>query len=418
MSEPDEPRLPASGLDRGRAARRGRRPGGSDQPRPAVPGAVEAARRHEVPEGGEAAGIGGLRQIISGLRREQAGARRRRRDHLHGAVLLRRAATSTTPTRPTPGWLCQPPRPTPRRAAQHPLGTDRTGFDILGRLMYGGRPRSSSGSPRPLAWPPSSASLFGAISGFFGGWVDAHHDAHRRHRALDPGAVPADRPGDDLHSPSLWLIVVIVALRAWLVPARLIRGETLTLRTREYVQAVRVDGRQAAAGSSVRHIIPNTIGTIVVNATFQVADAILLLAALGFLGFGVPAPQTDWGTMLSDGVSYAQATGTGGRSTRPASASCWWWSPSTTSATRCGTPSRSGCSVADAGVAQPGRSSRQARPAVVHPARDSAADGRLQREVAGGQVAGRRRPAAAAPPRRRSPGRPGSGCGTGSPTAG
>jgi peptide/nickel transport system permease protein len=60
-----------------------------------------------------------------------------------------------------------------------------------------------------------------------------------------------------------------------------------------------------------RHIIPNTVGTIVVNATFQVADAILLLAALGFLGLGLPAPQTDWGAMLSAGVDYA----TGG----------YWW---------------------------------------------------------------------------------------------
>ena len=55
----------------------------------------------------------------------------------------------------------------------------------------------------------------------------------------------------------------------------------------------------------LRHIIPNTVGTIVVNATFQVADAILLLAALGFLGLGLPAPQTDWGAMLTDGVNYA-----------------------------------------------------------------------------------------------------------------
>ncbi len=55
----------------------------------------------------------------------------------------------------------------------------------------------------------------------------------------------------------------------------------------------------------LRHIIPNTIGTIIVNATFQVADAILLLAALGFVGLGVPAPKTDWGSMLSNGVNYA-----------------------------------------------------------------------------------------------------------------
>jgi peptide/nickel transport system permease protein len=83
-----------------------------------------------------------------------------------------------------------------------------------------------------------------------------------------------------------------------------VRGETLSLRVREFVQAVRVMG---GGGTRIvlRHIIPNTIGTIIVNATFQVADAILLLAALGFIGLGVPSPQTDWGSMLSNGVSYA-----------------------------------------------------------------------------------------------------------------
>jgi peptide/nickel transport system permease protein len=96
----------------------------------------------------------------------------------------------------------------------------------------------------------------------------------------------------------------VLGFTSWLVPARLVRGETLTLRVREYVSAVRVMG-----GTSrrivLRHIIPNAIGTIVVNATFQVADAILLLAALGFVGLGVPAPLTDWGGMLANGVNYA-----------------------------------------------------------------------------------------------------------------
>src|ERR1019366_4317321 len=107
-----------------------------------------------------------------------------------------------------------------------------------------------------------------------------------------------------LHT-SFWLIVFIVALAAWLVPARLIRGETLTLRTREYVQAVRAMGG-GGGRIVVRHIIPNAVGTIIVNATFQIADAIGFLAALGFLGFGVPPPGTSWGQMLSDGISYAQ----------------------------------------------------------------------------------------------------------------
>jgi peptide/nickel transport system permease protein len=107
-----------------------------------------------------------------------------------------------------------------------------------------------------------------------------------------------------IFQPSLSILILVIGFTAWLVPARLVRGETLSLRVREYVLAVRVMG-----GSSrrivLRHIIPNTIGTIIVNATFQVADAILLLAALGFIGLGVPAPKTDWGSMLADGVNAA-----------------------------------------------------------------------------------------------------------------
>ena len=107
-----------------------------------------------------------------------------------------------------------------------------------------------------------------------------------------------------IYKQSEVLIIVVIAFVSWLIPARLVRGETLTLRVREYVQAVRVMGgsRTRIVG---RHIVPNAIGTIVVFATFQVADSILLLAALGFIGLGIPAPGTDWGTMLSNGVDSA-----------------------------------------------------------------------------------------------------------------
>jgi peptide/nickel transport system permease protein len=85
--------------------------------------------------------------------------------------------------------------------------------------------------------------------------------------------------------------------------ARLVRGETLTLRTREYVQAVKIIGGRTSR-SIVRHIIPNAIGTIIVQATFAIADSILILAGLGFLGLGVQPPSTDWGSMLSGGLTY------------------------------------------------------------------------------------------------------------------
>ncbi|MGH6876625.1 MAG: ABC transporter permease, partial [Rhizomicrobium sp.] len=146
-------------------------------------------------------------------------------------------------------------------------------------------------------------ALYGAVSGFFGSWGDA-----LMMRIVD--ALLSIPPLFLLivlavvFHPSLTVLIIVIAFVSWLVPARLVRGETLTLRVREYVQAVRVMGGSRRR-IVLRHILPNAIGTIIVNATFQVADAILYLAFLGFLGLGVQAPQTDWGSMLSNGVTYA-----------------------------------------------------------------------------------------------------------------
>jgi peptide/nickel transport system permease protein len=146
-------------------------------------------------------------------------------------------------------------------------------------------------------------TLYGAISGFFGGWLDS-----LLMRIVDillsiPVLFLLIALVTIYHSSEI-LLIVVIAFVSWLIPARLMRGETLSLRIREYVQAVRVMGGSRNRIIN-RHIIPNAVGTIVVFATFQVADSILLLAALGFLGLGVPAPNTDWGTMLSNGVDAA-----------------------------------------------------------------------------------------------------------------
>lgn len=188
--------------------------------------------------------------------------------------------------------------------AGHPLGTDNLGYDVLGRLMVGGQTSLEIGIIAALL-ATTFGVLWGAIAGFVGGWVD-----QVMMRVVDSMlAIPTLfllLVLAAMFVPSLTMLIFIVALVAWLVPARLIRGETLSLRSREYVDAVRVMG-----GSDLRivlrHIIPNTVGTIMVNATFQVADAILAIAALSFLGLGVPPPATNWGAMLSDGVSYTYA---------------------------------------------------------------------------------------------------------------
>ncbi|MGH9028329.1 MAG: ABC transporter permease [Acidimicrobiales bacterium] len=184
--------------------------------------------------------------------------------------------------------------------SHHLLGTDSQGFDILGRLMYGGQRSLLVGFAAAIL-ATLIGVLYGAVSGFFGGWVDALLmrivDVVLSIPILFLAIVLAV-----IFRPSLLLYIFVIAFISWLIPARLVRGQTLTLRIREYVQAVRVMGG-GRARIILRHIIPNSVGTIIVNATFQVADAILLLAALGYLGLGVPAPQTDWGSMLSNGVN-------------------------------------------------------------------------------------------------------------------
>jgi len=189
-------------------------------------------------------------------------------------------------------------------SGRHLLGTDDAGFDVLGRLMFGGKNSLLVGLAA-AALGTAVGALYGAISGFFGGWIDA-----LMMRLVD--TLLSIPPlfllivGAVIFHPSLMVLILVIAFLSWLIPARLIRGEALTLRVREYVQSVRVMGGTRKR-IVVRHILPNAIGTIIVNATFQVADAILLLAALGFLGLGVQPPQTDWGSMLSNGVNFAVA---------------------------------------------------------------------------------------------------------------
>jgi peptide/nickel transport system permease protein len=183
----------------------------------------------------------------------------------------------------------------------HPLGTDETGYDQLGRLMVGGRVSLEIGFAA-AAIATLVGTLWGAVAGFLGGAVDAV-----LMRVVDALlAIPILFLLLYLVSivrPSVTVMIVVLGLTAWLVPARLVRGEALTLRVREYVEAVRVMGGSSWR-SVLRHILPNVAGTVIVNATFQVADAILLIAYLGYLGLGISPPATDWGGMLSQGTNY------------------------------------------------------------------------------------------------------------------
>ena len=188
--------------------------------------------------------------------------------------------------------------------AGHPLGTDNEGYDEFGRLMLGGQTSLKVGLAAAVV-ATGIGIAYGAISGFAGGIVDG-----LMMRVVDGLlAVPTLFLLVYLFTvfqASVLLMILVIGLVAWLVPARLVRAETLSLRTREFVQAVRSMGGTRRR-MIFRHIIPNTIGTIMVNATFQVADAILALASLSFLGLGIAPPAANWGGMLSTGVTYTYA---------------------------------------------------------------------------------------------------------------
>ncbi len=185
--------------------------------------------------------------------------------------------------------------------AGHPLGTDSNGYDILGRLMSAGQISLEVGLAA-AALATIVGVAWGAVAGYFGGVLDAVMmrivDALLSIPTLFLALVVVA-----IVSPTKQILILVIALTSWLTTSRLVRGEALSLRVREYVQAMKVMGGSGARAVG-RHIAPNAIGTIMVNATFQVADAIALVVALSYLGLGVPPPEQDWGGMLSNGVQY------------------------------------------------------------------------------------------------------------------
>jgi peptide/nickel transport system permease protein len=144
--------------------------------------------------------------------------------------------------------------------------------------------------------------IWGAIAGFAGGGVDSV-----MMRAVDALlSIPTLFLLlflASIFTPSEPLLIVVITSVAWLVPSRLVRAETLSLKTRQFVEAAHAQGA-GPLRIIFRHIIPNVFGTVAVNATFQVADAILAVTSLSFLGLGIPPPAANWGSMLSNGVNY------------------------------------------------------------------------------------------------------------------
>jgi peptide/nickel transport system permease protein len=189
-----------------------------------------------------------------------------------------------------------------RPGGRFPLGTDDLGYNVLGRLMVGGRSSLEVGVSAALL-AACLGTIWGAVSGYAGGAADA-----LMMRIVDTLlAIPALLLLlllASVFTPTVPVLIFALSSVSWLVTARLVRGQALALREKEFIEATAGFGGRNY-WIVFRHVVPNVAGTVVVQATFEIANAILLLAALSFLGLGPPAPATNWGSMLSNGLTYA-----------------------------------------------------------------------------------------------------------------
>jgi peptide/nickel transport system permease protein len=202
------------------------------------------------------------------------------------------------PTLPVPGMkFFAPPCWMAGGSWQALLGTDFQARDILSRLIFGARVSLIVGLMGTLV-AGSIGLLMGILSGYLGGWVDQiimrFTDAWLALPALVFAIFLATMIG-----PSMWNIVSILGLVYWTRYARVIRGEVLSLREREFVKLAEIAGASKLRIMR-RHIIPNVLNTTMVLASLTVGVVIISEAALSFLGVGVPPPQPAWGLMLSE----------------------------------------------------------------------------------------------------------------------
>src|SRR5262245_22438489 len=178
-----------------------------------------------------------------------------------------------------------------------PLGTDFQGRDILSRLLYGARVSLIVGLMGTLVAGGIGTAL-GIVSGYLGGWVDQIimrvTDAWLALPAIVFAIFLAAMVG-----PSMWNIIVILGLVYWTRYARVIRGEVLTLRERDFVKLAEIAGASKLRVIK-KHILPNVLNTATVLASLTVGVVIIAEASLSFLGVGVPPPQPAWGLMLSE----------------------------------------------------------------------------------------------------------------------
>jgi peptide/nickel transport system permease protein len=179
----------------------------------------------------------------------------------------------------------------------HLLGTDKVGHDVFARLLYGGRISLMVGVMTMILTIVIGGTV-GAISGYYGGKVDALIMRVTDVLLTLPTLLMILFLVSILEKTDAWLLIITLGLTAWSSTARLVRGEFLSLREREYVLSARAIG---CSDSRImfKHILLNTLAPLTVNATLLVGNMILVESALSYLGFGVPQTTPTWGNMLN-----------------------------------------------------------------------------------------------------------------------
>jgi peptide/nickel transport system permease protein len=183
----------------------------------------------------------------------------------------------------------------------HLLGTDQLGRDALSRMLYGGRISLAVGLASALI-STAVGTAIGAWAGFHRGWVDIVL-MRLTDVVLSVPALPLILLVSGLLRPSVPVLICIIGSLSWMGTTRLVRGQFLSLREREFVEAARALG---ATNSRLilRHILPNTVAPITVAATLTVGQAILLESAMSFFGFGVQPPTPTWGNLLNEATQW------------------------------------------------------------------------------------------------------------------
>jgi peptide/nickel transport system permease protein len=186
-------------------------------------------------------------------------------------------------------------------SSRHILGGDQVGRDILSRIIYGARV-SAMVMAVSVATGVTVGTTMGLIAGYFGGQVD-----EVVMRVVDIWAalpyIMVALVVVVVLGQKFWVLILLLALLSWPGAVRLVRAETLSLKTRDYVAQARIAGASNIR-IMFRHILPGVINLVVVSATLSMGSIILTEATLSFLGAGIPPPNPSWGAMISEGRRY------------------------------------------------------------------------------------------------------------------